>query len=58
MAQDRKSLEKRPKVYSVAKARQGDIILRKPWQRIVFLAGLAAPFVLLLIWLVAQHWSS
>jgi hypothetical protein len=58
MAQVRKPLEKRPKVYPVEKARQGDIILRKPWQRIVFLAGLVAPFVLLLIWLVVRHWSS
>lgn len=58
MVQVRKPLEKRPKVYSAEKVRQGDIILRKPWQRIVFLSGLAAPFVLLLIWLIARHWSS
>jgi len=46
------------KVYSAEKVRQGDIILRKPWQRIVFVLGLVMPFVLLLIWLVIRHWSS
>lgn len=58
MAQVRKPLEKRPKVYSAEKVRQGDIVLRKPWQRIVFLFGLAAPFVLLLVWLIIRQWSS
>ena len=58
MAQIRKPLGKRQKVYSGAKVRQGDIILRKPWQRFVFLLGFVAPFVLLLIWLVVRHWSS
>ena len=46
------------KVYSAEKVRQGDIILRKPWQRIVFVLGLVIPFVLLLIWLVIRQWSS
>jgi hypothetical protein len=58
MVQLPKSPENRPKVYSAEKVRQGDIILRKPWQRIVFLLGLVIPFVLLLIWLVVRHWSS
>jgi hypothetical protein len=31
------------------KARQGEIILKRPWQRIVFFSGLAAPILLLLI---------
>ncbi|HVZ04016.1 peptide ABC transporter permease [Hyphomicrobium sp.] len=52
------SREERPKVYSDQRARQGDIILRKPWQRVVFLIGLIAPFVLLLVWLVVKHGSS
>lgn len=57
MVEVHKPPEKRSKVYSAEKIRQGDIILRKPWQRVVFLAGLIAPFVLLLVWLIARHWS-
>lgn len=34
--------------YPANKARQGDIVLRRPWQRAVFIAGLAAGVVLLL----------
>jgi len=34
--------------YSAEKARQGEIILRKPWQRAIFIAGLVG-FVLLAI---------
>lgn len=30
----------KPKTYPAEKARQGEIILRQPWQRIVFAAGL------------------
>jgi hypothetical protein len=42
-----------PATYSAEKARQGEIILRKPWQRMVFVAGLIIPFVLLFIgWLL------
>ena len=44
--------------YSAEKARQGEIILRKPWQRMVFAAGLIIPFVLLFIgWLLMWHWA-
>jgi hypothetical protein len=32
--------------YSDAEARQGDIILRKPWERTVFVFGLAAAVTL------------
>ncbi|HVV27345.1 MAG TPA: hypothetical protein VG501_12130 [Rhizomicrobium sp.] len=32
--------------YPAEKARQGEIILRRPWQRIVFLAGLAGSLLL------------
>jgi hypothetical protein len=35
--------------YPAEKARGGEIILRKPWQRAVFILGLAAPLVLLLL---------
>jgi hypothetical protein len=41
-----------PPPYPGEKARGGEIILRKPWQRIIFILGLAAPFVLLLLLLV------
>ena len=34
------------------KARQGEIILRRPWQRMVFFGGLAAPILLLLLMLL------
>jgi hypothetical protein len=40
--------------YSAEKARGGEIVLRKRWQRAVFVAGLAAPFVLLLMLMI---WS-
>jgi hypothetical protein len=36
-------------VLSAQDARQGAIILTRPWQRVVFLAGLAAPVLLLLL---------
>lgn len=41
-----------PKIYRTENVRQGDIVLSKPWQRVVFLTGLIAPFVLLLGWLL------
>jgi hypothetical protein len=34
--------------YPARKARQGEIILRRPWQRAVFIAGLAGIAVVLL----------
>ena len=44
--------------YPAEKARQGEIILRKPWQRIVFIVGLLAPLVFFLIgWLLAWKWA-
>jgi hypothetical protein len=42
--------ETRP--YPAEKARGGEIILRKAWQRAIFILGLAAPFVLLVLLLV------
>ena len=35
--------------YPAEKARQGTIILKRPWQRIVFFGGLAVP----ILWLLA-----
>ncbi len=34
--------------YPAEKARQGEIILRKPWMRVVFIAGLAGCVLLVL----------
>jgi hypothetical protein len=36
-----------PPPYPAEKARGGEIILRRPWQRIVFILGLALPVLLL-----------
>jgi hypothetical protein len=44
--------QKRKTPYPAAKARGGEIILRAKWQRAVFVAGLAAPFVILLILMI------
>jgi hypothetical protein len=38
--------------YPAKKARGGDIILRRPWQRAIFIAGLAAPVILLVLLLL------
>lgn len=35
-----------PKPYPAEKARQGEIVLRRPWQRIVFIAGLVGAVLL------------
>ena len=39
--------------YPAEKARGGEIILRKPWQRWIFIAGLAG-CVLLALWLAVR----
>jgi hypothetical protein len=44
-----------PTPYPAEKARGGEIVLRRPWQRIVFVVGLALPFVLLLLFLFHSH---
>lgn len=41
--------------YSAEKVRQGEIILRKPWERVVFLAGLVGAFVLALVVIFFHH---
>jgi hypothetical protein len=40
--------------YPADKARAGEIILRRPRQRAVFIFGLAAPLILLLLLLVLR----
>jgi hypothetical protein len=40
--------EKQPTPYPAEKARGGEIILRRPWQRVVFILGLALPLLLLI----------
>lgn len=35
--------------YPAAKARQGEIVLKRPWQRAVFLLGLGGTILLLLV---------
>ena len=42
--------------YPAEKARGGDIILRRPWQRAVFIAGFAAPIILLALLLLWRGW--
>ncbi|HXS05433.1 MAG TPA: hypothetical protein VN723_01490 [Rhizomicrobium sp.] len=43
-----------PREYDAEKARQGEIILRRPWQRAVFLAGLFACVALLFLALLVR----
>jgi len=40
------SQQKGPSTYSAEQVTQGKIILRQPWQRIVFMTGLAAAVLL------------
>jgi hypothetical protein len=47
--QDHTNRTSQPAPYPADKARGGEIILRRPWQRAVFILGLAAPFVLLFL---------
>lgn len=44
---------KEPAPYPAEKARQGEIVLRRPWQRYVFFGSLAGIVLLLLILRVA-----
>jgi hypothetical protein len=43
-----------PAPYPAEKARGGEIILRRPWQRAVFFLGLVAPAMLLLLLLLVR----
>lgn len=40
--------------YPAQKARQGEIILKEPWQRAVFIAGLAGFFLLALVLAISR----
>jgi len=37
------------RAYPAEKARQGEIVLRKPWMRVVFMAGLVGCVLLVLV---------
>jgi hypothetical protein len=41
--------------YPAEKARGGEIVLRRRWQRVVFVIGLAGPVVLLVVFLFAHR---
>ena len=41
--------------YPARKARQGAIILRRPWHRAVFIAGLAGCAILILLAILLPH---
>jgi hypothetical protein len=43
-----------PPPYPAERARGGEIILRRPWQRAVFILGLAVPVILLLVLLILR----
>jgi hypothetical protein len=45
-----------PPVYPADEARGGEIILRRPWQRAVFILGLAAPLILLALLILYRAW--
>lgn len=49
MPEPRSHHQAQPRTYPAEKARQGEIILKQPWQRAVFIAGLAGFFVLALL---------
>jgi hypothetical protein len=53
--QDRTAGTRPTEAYPADKARGGDIVLRRRWQRAIFILGLAAPFVLLLVLLLLQR---
>jgi hypothetical protein len=44
-----------PPPYPAGKARGGEIVLRRPWQRAVFIFGLALPIVLALLLLILHR---
>ncbi|GAC1044739.1 hypothetical protein thsrh120_47430 [Rhizobium sp. No.120] len=43
------SHKQEPRTFSAEDARQGEIILRRRWQRLVFIGGLAAMVLLILL---------
>jgi hypothetical protein len=49
--------DKPEQAYPADKARGGEIILRKRWQRVVFIIGLAGAVVLGLVFTMIACWS-
>jgi hypothetical protein len=47
---NRGSLESPPKGYLAEKVRQGRIVLRSTWQRVIFFGGLVAAVIVALLW--------
>jgi hypothetical protein len=44
-----------PPPYPADKARGGEIVLRRPWQRIVFIVGLVVPLAAAVVFLLLRH---
>lgn len=44
--------------FTAQEVRQGDIVLKKPWQRGVFIAGLAAGFIVLIVVAIVVHMNA
>jgi hypothetical protein len=58
MTEGKPRAEERAPIYSAQQVRQGDIVLRKPWQRGVFIAGLVGAVVLALaLVLIGAHFG-
>jgi hypothetical protein len=51
------SKERRPKPYPAEKARQGEIVLRTPWQRWIFIGALVACVLLVIAFRLVALWS-
>ena len=49
MSEARRAPDGTPRPYPAEKARQGEIILKRNWQRAVFIAGLVGILVLALV---------
>jgi len=58
MSEGQPRADERAPVYSAQQVRQGDIVLRRPWQRGVFIAGLVGAMVLALaLVLIGAHFG-
>lgn len=49
MSEHHSPAQQRHRTYAAEKARQGEIILKEPWQRAIFITGLAGFFLLALL---------
>jgi hypothetical protein len=43
--------------FTAQEVRQGDIVLKKPWQRGVFIAGLGGGFIVVIAVAIAVHFN-